>query len=284
MANSEAALDALVSRIRDDRPTWLEKGVDLNSWGPDPATNTVLIRLASYNDDAARDLSAAYGASLVTVDPESAGENSASGRTDDTPTDWWGADYIVAQNASSPSCTTWFSLHDAAGGEYVATAGHCGTHTWVNNSHVVGTTSVRIFGNYGVDAEIMPVSYSDGYVWSDPATAERRVAGQASHVVGGIVCTDGYKDLEECGVRIDQVNSDYCYDSQCTHGSTIGHQVNGFSAFTPGDSRGPVYAVRSDGGATAHGMLIAHGSDNAHGAWTPVSPILYAFSLSLTTR
>jgi len=270
--NSASELKALTDTLNSDSGAWAAKGVELSSWGPDNTTNTVVVHLVNYSTVTADELTAAYGASL-TVANESEAAAGSDRLADVAP--WDGGDKITN---SSGSCTSWFGLN----GNLAATAGHCGAGVWQQSLKTYGTVSSQKFSG-GVDAEIIPVSLTSGRVWSDPTSGGRAVTGVASvDPAGGLVCTNGYVDREVCSVKIVGTYQSVNYGGQLITGLTAANQTSGRSAFTPGDSGGPVEATSGSTATIAQGMIAAHNTTTYSKGWyLPAKAVTNYFGVSI---
>lgn len=70
-------LKTLTARIDGD--TWRDQGINLSSWGPDEATNVVVITLTKYRPEAAKQLADAYGSTWIRVSKRSETNVAADG-------------------------------------------------------------------------------------------------------------------------------------------------------------------------------------------------------------
>lgn len=69
VSNSRGELDRVREAISSAWEDWRAKGIEIRSVGGDWATNTVLVELITYSDDAVYRLREAYGPDIVTVAP-----------------------------------------------------------------------------------------------------------------------------------------------------------------------------------------------------------------------
>jgi hypothetical protein len=67
VAHSYADLQPISDQILHDRTSWIAQGITPTSWGPDYASNKLVVFLASYSSAAARAIESKYGKNLVTV-------------------------------------------------------------------------------------------------------------------------------------------------------------------------------------------------------------------------
>lgn len=243
-------LDAIVDQLNEDQPLLASMGFTMSYWGENTKTDRVEVHVVGPSPDAATTFSSRYGGAVdvVTEAPAVA----ASSRTADGAP-WWGGDKIVGPSAS---CTSWFSTIAASGASVSPTAGHCGTGAWTQNGHTFGTVTTRHFGG-SMDGELIPVSTNSSYVWANPGATSRTVTGLGmSDSYGNLVCTDGYANNEVCDVMVTDINVSTSYDGQTITGLVEAVQQGAQSAFSAGDSGGPVYAL-SGSNAIARGMVEA---------------------------
>ena len=280
--NSLADLQSLTATLDKAAETWKAKGVVMSSWGPDLDSNKVLVTLQTYSSDAAAQLIATYGSSVLAV--SSSGEsNTASSRTNDT-SPFFGGNAITD---NIENCTSWFSTKsNTSSTQYQFTALHCGGNkTWgVVNGGTFGTTSSSKWSG-SVDAQSFKKS-GIASVWSDPTGSSRPVNGiSTTNTVGGLVCTDGVVDKEVCSVKITASGVSVTYESHTVTDTVRAHQTAGHNAFSGGDSGGPVYTTLSGGGVNARGMILSRlTSDPSTGNYGKVANIESAFGVTVMTE
>lgn len=285
VAHSLSSLQAVSDDIASRRAALAADGINVISWGPDDATDTLQIGLNPYTDGAASSLKASYG-DLVSVIPHTV-EGGGSSRTNDT-SPFWGGDEM---DGPTGSCSLWFAVYDHTFGVHVPiTAGHCGagTYTIPDNGDVVAhvTSSMVHFGGFK-DAERGDSVGSAHNVWAGPNARYRSVTSYAaSPVVGTHVCNDGYADGENCNVEINSLGQSLCYDGECIN-SLMGAGSSSGNAFTPGDSGGPVYSKPSSLGTNgahvkAYGMIVAWEGSYKSGYIETAGNVLASFSDDIT--
>ena len=83
-----------------------------------------------------------------------------------------------------------------------------------------------------------------------------------SPVAGDQFCTGGAYGGEVCGWKVDQVNVTVKYSTgETLRNGTRGSRSRIGGGVVQGDSGGPVYTVRTDGGIAAKGIISGAGSD-----------------------
>jgi hypothetical protein len=109
--HSWAQLEDLTSnKITQDEPGWRAKGIRLARWGPEPATNKVLIQLRDPSARATQALVAAYGAEWVTVSPEPFTEKLVFKDRYHDYAPFYGGDAIAPCPSSGWACTDAFIM------------------------------------------------------------------------------------------------------------------------------------------------------------------------------
>jgi hypothetical protein len=92
--------------------------------------------------------------------------------------------------------------------------------------------------------------------------SSRPVKSTTSPAAGAIVCTSGAFSGERCSIKVIQVNVAIDVDlgggaTQRITGQVKAEQTQRANAAGQGDSGGPVYLLRSDGGVSAEGTITA---------------------------
>jgi hypothetical protein len=283
VTQSATTLNTVADSIQNDYGTWQSQGVTIGAFGPDYATDKVVVYLQEYNPDAAASIVNAYGAGNVTVSPTPLTVQPAS-RTNDTAP-WYGGDRINRVSSSGTTlCTSFFPMALKSNGAAESlTAGHCGSGTWREGlgSAAYGSTTTVHFGNTSTDAELIPVSSDAQYMWVDPTFTTRTITAYATtDAVNGVIATDGATTGEVGGVIIEQTGVRVCYLNQCTTGQVYACQRNGTTAIQEGDSGGPVITGLVNARAEARGMIIAMATNNnSCGFYTPIVTIMNAFGV-----
>ncbi len=273
---SQTQLLATATDLRIKATMLRHRGIDLAAWGPDVATDTVLIHLRKFSAANARLLTDMYK-SRVTVATSDTPVEPASRSNDTAP--WYGGDQI---NRSGVYCTSWFSTYSGSS-SYNLTAGHCGSGTWKVGSTTQGTSSGVSWSEGGsTDAQKYAVSSNSPVVFGDPNAVIRVVKSVTTgQVPGTLLCTDGYADTEVCDVRINQTSVSVYYNGKTIDNQVFAGQTGGHAAFTHGNSGAPVYQLVS-GGVKAYGMLVAtNGGSDSQGYYTPVSYITSRLGVSI---
>jgi hypothetical protein len=280
VANSMAALLSVQAGIEAVSSSLAAQGIDLSSVGIDVDANKVRVGLSPYTADGAAVIVAEFGSGLVVVD--STTENvAAADRFADSPP-WFGGDEL-RNTVTGGTCSSWFPVYSGST-SYALLAGHCGSAKFTNDGHTVGTVNKSHWVTLGTtDVERIPVSTNGGDVWTDGLSSRTVKNMMASTmVVGTLLCTDGYYDLEVCNVKITEVDVSVTYGGKTLTQQVKGQQTAGKEAFHEGDSGGPVYQLNSDGTARAYGMAVADDASNsAIGYFTPASFVCGAMGVSI---
>ena len=206
---------------------------------------------------------------IVAVEGKSVEDN--GGRQQDTAPHNGGAMLIHG----SAICSTGFSVVDGANNGYLLSAAHCdttGNWAWDNGAGTQltpGGSAVSVV--LSLDSMLInPVGGTSGYVYSGGvnSTDRRAVSGTATNNVGESVTLSGANSGEHTGLNI--VNDAYsatCNGYSCTLIRANGANNDEVSA--GGDSGGPVYHIKGDGGVTAKGIDHGHVGDLAQQYCTP---------------
>jgi hypothetical protein len=149
--HSWAALNGLTMRIYRDRGYWDRRGMTIVRWGPDAASNKVLIHLKRYNRRTANAIISHYRSEWVTIGPTSSRRLPVLLDRYHDLNPFWGGDAIWPAGANPGVwCTSGFAFADTAVHRNVmTTAGHCHIDaTWFTNytdHYTLGST----LHNYG---------------------------------------------------------------------------------------------------------------------------------------
>jgi len=256
---------------------------------PDGPNNRLIITVDRLSGTLLRALTAMYGTEAIAIrhDPQyqrgmpQARENDSSS-----------GGFYAGANLSG--CTSGFSWYSGTT-NYMVTAGHCfpsgGSAStpveymgWVNSGSREnwnnGTGTVFLSGqsvNRGDIALVQVQSpkqtagriYRGGYNSSTSAPVREMWSRQAAN--GDQYCTGGRMSGEQCGWVVNAVRFDHRY-SNGEWARNVNRGSKQAQCTIGGDSGGPVYTVRSDGGIAAKGIHSGGGgggSDNWGGAFDP---------------
>lgn len=148
---------------------------------------------------------------------------------------------------------------------------------WNNGTgttHLVGdlASSAAYRGDIAL-IQVMSGKTSSGHVYSDPGPYSRPVKEMTNSWSsdGQQFCTDGIQTGEMCSWEVLGVGVDVTYDDgDVFRGGNVAIKTG--QCLIPGDSGGPAYTVRSDGGVAAKGIISGGGgggSDNWGGYLDP---------------
>jgi hypothetical protein len=264
MKNSLASLDrlqaAITARSRDLR----SQGINLVSWGVDVRANRVAIGVKGLTPEAAQILYTAFGADRVVV---SEGQQLApTSKTFDSPP-WFGG-ILIQRSSDGGPCTAGYAIQNGSTPE-LTSAGHCRWDHWINGASAVGDTTWLQYAS-GQSGDYQFIAADAGaagliYTSEDQVHSVHAVATQFQDSVGALVCTDGYRGGEICGVTVTGVNQCAQYtDGNIICGLTLTRSPNN-PATVSGDSGGPVYHYNGNGDTS----LVVHGIISAVGIQDP---------------
>lgn len=268
VANSWVKLDGLTRRMagEQEQEALAADGVQLASWGPDVASNRVVITLRHYSSRAAGLLVSRYGSGLVAINAKSQSElfHAYTRYTDTSP--FYGGDYIWnTTDGENEPCTSGLTfIGNNSGKSFILTAGHCdgGTSWYTNRSdpQYMGYTSTDYLQS-GYDQDLLSIrGNAAGYVWGD-GTDVFTVVSAFDPGIGQLVTVDGSITGE---VRTAAVTDTYlCEEIEDAYGEytacdTAIAEKSGATLCQEGDSGAPVYQhVGSTVTVKAVGILIA---------------------------
>jgi hypothetical protein len=281
-AHSLSQLNRIDAAIPQSAP-FAALGGGLVRWGPDPASDSVLVGVTRVTPRLLADVRSRYG-DTVRVEQASAA-TAVSGRFTDTP--WfYGGDRITVGNGY---CTSGFTMTNLYGTHYAITAGHCwatGTEVTTNGQEF-GVVDFRRWGSDNYDNELIGgVGYS-GRMWIGGVNTSTSigVSGAANSCTGCQVYFNGSVTGQSLATL---VGSPFCgtiYDGGTnSYYTACGLQdaVGSNPICNPGDSGGPVFAYDGAGRVTAVGIITA--SVNSKNCWyTQLPPILSSWEATITT-
>ncbi|WP_344613671.1 trypsin-like peptidase domain-containing protein [Dactylosporangium salmoneum] len=261
---------------------------------PDSAANRLVLTVDTLDDALLDGLAKRYGSELVAVRYEpDATALSNQGRQNDTSA---GPGFYGGADINSDNCTSGFSWYGGTT-QYMLTAGHCfptGGGAWVPTENMgFVTQSSRENWNSGVGTvpfsgqsvnrgdlaliQLDSPKQAGGYIYrgdtNSSTSAPVKEMWSRSPASGDQFCSGGQRTGEQCGWVVTSVGIDEHLTtgewSRNTNKATKQGQCT-----IGGDSGGPVYTVRGDGGIAAKGIWNyggGGGSDNWGGALDPCS-------------
>ncbi|MFE2939938.1 hypothetical protein ACFXKG_12890 [Streptomyces sp. NPDC059255] len=194
----------------------------------------------------------------VPVSLEVAPEPAPVDRMDDSSPYWGGA--LMINTTGSNACTSAFGVRrNSDGTTRVLTAAHCGKtgDNWVDGGY---DTMGKAEGNWPAYETQLINTPGGAAVWhgsvqsdqtSGSDATSKTVKGWAFPEVGQQVCTSGSFSGSRCVVKVTRNNVTLNMGGLMIPGMVQAEQQGRTNAAGNGDSGGPVYGVRSDGGATA---------------------------------
>jgi len=276
---SEAQLKAEASRIVK-QPLRRGTGTDQRSMSVAPRPDGTGIDVAvgglpaGTTVDRARALVpalAATGGIPLTV---TTGGPQPASRAYDSPPPYWGGSLMQLEGVGH-MCTNAFGVTGLNGSAtYLLTAAHCGPGQWRTISGITpqilyGTTiATRDFARDGMAILAAPSAGARVY-WGgftdpgagNPGTSAGLAVGDASGtVIGDRVCTSGALTGTVCDIAVRSIGQ-IRFDPPVNGVGIMPSMINADHLIAPvagnGDSGGPVVAVRSDGRASARGIISA---------------------------
>jgi streptogrisin C len=273
VSRSQAQLDALLAKV--DKITRPDRGKGLQSWGIDPVSNKVVVRVrGAYG--ALRGLG--DGVQVVRVNTRLEQQSGEVNPGDP----WW--------PGSESNCSVGFPATDAQGNKHFVTAGHCtndanqaaygagGQTNKLGTSNVGGTHSINAREG---DMGVVDVTESGWTIspnvntWGSPAVT---VTGSADAIVGDAVCHSGNTAPNwECGT-VTAVNQTIDYGNV---------QIDGLSttnACSEGGDSGGAW-LRGDKAVGLHsgGNSSCVTGDAGNSVFQPVNEALAKWNLTLLT-
>jgi hypothetical protein len=308
--HSYQQLEALTLRIARDRRALAASGVALQSWGPDSASDSVLVTLAGSPGAASPEIVAAarqalqakFGRSWITVSPTRlplAVADTATRDYDSSPVS--AGDYVYYSTLGG-YCTDAFGTTANGGAHhtYILSAGHCGpgSVTDYDNGLAIGSVATQYLdalSSDNLDFETIKASVSaSGTVWygETGSSSDYDVNGTTTPAVGTTMTFDGEQrgDGQITGVLVGMANgcvtvTDSYYGTYqvCDAGSGSLNASNGIQVCVSRDSGGPTYVRTTDPNVDAAGTIVAS-TDNGYVCYfQEITKELSAANLTLIT-
>lgn len=301
--HSYAQLEALTHTMAADLSTLQADGVNMQSWSPDPVSDTVLVTLVSPADaqtiaDAQAVLDARYGAGWVTVASQTLPVATTTDTRDYDSAPFTAGDGIFLTNLGRQCTSGWSTISNSTGLGELLTAGHCGGGDVYDNSNnaFMGTRDHQwIDAGTGDRLDFETIRGSgQAQVWfGDPGTNYyHEVRPAVIPSMSSLMTFDGDVSEEVTDTIVNMVNgciqvtdSYFGTYTVCDVGGASNNASSQPKICQGGDSGGPAYVrTSSDNGAAAAGTIDA-ANNNGHQCWfQEVWKELSTANLSLDTR
>jgi streptogrisin D len=187
----------------------------------------------------------------------STGITVATRNLDDSP--WWGGDRII--RAGGVVCSAGFSLINAAGHQFMLTAGHCGgiRTVWYagdkGGGPLMGTEVNR---DSGGDTAIIAVNNNQGWIYDKGwnSTVGEQVIASGTAIRKESLCTEGATSGARCDAIVQRTGIDLPLgNGETAHNEVYATAKSGQQIAADGDSGGPVI-----GNSGIPGEVIAFGT------------------------
>jgi hypothetical protein len=207
-------------------------------------------------------------------------------RADDTPPYFGGAPIRWDWEFLGYNCTSAWGVRDAGGAEYLVTAEHCfdvGDGVEDGGGDQVGEV-VRENDLY--DAALIRTNTSGGVWLNDTLTYTFSTSDWS--LDGEQVCQSGYTLNMRCSIIVTDESIQWRDDTGKVRSGVQGHQCEGCSAVSHGDSGGPVWVLYTNDVLESRGVVSAGSVETDEGGyeyiyWTETPTILSAFGVELLT-
>jgi streptogrisin C len=273
VTRNQAELDGLLAKV--DKITRADRGKGLQSWGIDPVSNKVVVRVhGAYG--ALRGL----GDGVQVVQVATTHEQQSGEVNPGDP--WW--------PGSETYCSVAFPATDAQGNKFFVTAGHCtndanqAAYGAINQANKLGTSNVG--GTHSVNASegdmgVVAVTESGWTIspnvntYGSPAVT---VSGSADAIVGDAVCHSGNTAPNwECGT-VTAINQSIDY------GNVVVGGLSTTNACSEGGDSGGAW-LRGDKAVGLHsgGNSSCVSGDPGNSIFQPINEALAKWNLTLLT-
>jgi Trypsin len=248
--------------------------------GRDRASNRVLITVQRLSDGMLNALAARYGTTAIAIEYRPDRPRSApASRTNNASPLYGGAEIGTPNGGTCTSGFPWLVGSTNA----LLTAGHCAPVGGnISTTETVGSVAEHAEENWdtGVGSVLVPgqLDYNGDLAVVRLNSLQRSMpdmfrggptSSQTASVMewwsrrgesGDLFCTGGKTTGEQCGWRLDLCGDDHQYDNgEIARNICVG--VSTSNQIIPGDSGGPVYTVRPDGGIAAKGIISGYSND-----------------------
>ena len=287
VARAYQQLEALTSRLARDARKLAASGVDLQSWAPDPATDTVKITLvtpahptrgslAAQAGIARRTLDQRYGAAWVTVAGRTQARATAAQRDNDTAP-YYAGDGLYYSALGVDCSSGWSTTGKNTGNSFILSAGHCGwgsVYLEHGSGDYIGSVSSQYLDALSRDQRDFETIRASGagYVWNGGAGSDTdySVVNSITPANGSFMTFDGDVTKQVTGNTVGMVNGcvsvvspEYGTYTVCDAGEGY-DSSSGPKICQGGDSGGPAYVRQPDGTSVAAAGTIVSAADNGH--------------------
>jgi len=276
LAQITAAQDA-VTAASDAGKSWT---TNLVQWGP---TNDGRLLIATLTAPTTQEQGALTNRLGVTIELVPGNQSTTTGRQNDTSPFYGGGRIVSTLNEA---CTAGFAVYKGST-PYILTAGHCGLGTWHTPANVtLGTVAQRSYSNKKIDAEIISVKGSVGWVLTGGPTGSTTHKISGTYAIAGgesSICLSGSYSGEVCANQVPETNQCVKFTNTGVTTCNLSKVANPSNIVISqgGDSGGPVY--RQYGGKYyAAGTIIGAPNGSGPVAWVlPISYSTSAFGISV---
>jgi hypothetical protein len=230
----------------------------LYSAGANPATGKEVVKVVNLTPADRRFLLRRFGPDVEVLSARRSDIPVATSSRISDSAPWNGGDFI---SVATGGCTSGIPTHNAAGQQFMVTAGHCfaagaTTYNWASPIGLGSATSTTKFGTVfsrdlrpgHLDAEIIATAASS-LTWvggSITSTSRSFQGGAGPTQAGSHVCLSGAYDGEHCGLVVQAGQSNVCLNISYTFGVQQSCHLSvavgtDEQSVGPGDSGGPVY-------------------------------------------
>lgn len=287
VTRSYQQLEALTSRLARNVRKLAASGVDLQSWAPDPATDTVKITLvtpahptretlAEQASTARSALDRAYGAAWVTVAGQTQARSIAAQRDNDSAP-YYAGDGLYYSALGVDCSSGWSTTGKNTGDSFILSAGHCGwgsVYLEYGSGDYIGSVSSQYLDALSRDQRDFETIRASGagYVWNGGAGSDTdySVVNSITPAGGSFMTFDGDVTKQVTGNTVGMVNGcasvtspEYGTYTVCDAGDAS-DSSSGPKICQPGDSGGPAYVRQPDGTSVAAAGTIVSIADNGH--------------------
>ena len=296
VSNSFAPLENITTSIAQHQADLKARGLILQSWGPNPSHDIVLVTLqpgSVSTSDAQSILDGIYGSGVTTVSSVTAPPFTAAGRENDVAP-FTGGDAIHVVGSQNLYCTSSWSMQGrASGAPFILVAGHCGNGivTISGSGNSVGSVSTQYFSNNGYDFESIRTSSDRDDVWEGgpgySSVSAHAVSAYSVPPADSYMTFDGAVTGQVPDALVTLVDgcTSISYSSEYPHTTWtichIGETNKNTTVVQPGDSGGPAYVRQPNNTVSAAGVIIAYGNGGKQGIFTEIRDATLHSNLAL---
>ena len=257
---SQDRLEQAFTKVKGLIHKWRAGGAKISMYGPDVASNAVVLHGDVETMPTDEELSAEFGEGVVRKHeaPPTAWERISIDRKNVSPP-WAPGMQLTSNGATSDYCTAGFTVKSSGGWYYLTTAGHCWPYgrqlyNGAYNKYVGYVQNVQFY-DMGPDAAAVSISTNSASRYIIGNTGYHpTVSYQTYDYIGDQVCHSGGITGQYCGWNLQQVR--ICVEVEDTKDSCE-VSIAGTKVTQPGDSGAPVYHYLSDGNQVrARGLIL----------------------------